>query len=326
MVSIIVPVFNTEDKLEKCIKSILGQSYRDIELILINDGSKDSSGKICEKYAEQDRRVRYIGRQNKGASATRNEGISLASGEYIQFVDSDDYIEKRMTEQLVKRMQDTGADMVMCGYTEYFPEYKNIRLPEIDKTIKMTEIGREYPNIFEKFLLNSPCNKLYKKDKLFEKFPEDLSLGEDLIFNLHNMKYFEKVSFIKKSLYNYMISQGSLNRKYRKDSIEIAERLYLESMEFSRDFQIGKASKIHISNIFMTFFFYGLTDLFTISGYDKEKKREILNKWIRNHNIQKAAKEADLGRKVQKIAAFLVKHKMIRTVEGLFIIKSFSQR
>lgn len=326
MVSIIVPVFNAEDKLEKCIKSILNQSYGDIELILINDGSKDSSGKICEKYAEQDRRVRYIDQQNKGASATRNEGISLASGEYIQFVDSDDYIEKRMTEQMVKRMQDTGADMVMCGYTEFFPEYKDIRLPEIDKTIKMTEIGKEYPNIFERFLLNSPCNKLYKKDKLFEKFPEDLSLGEDLIFNLHNMKYFEKISFIKKSLYNYMISQGSLNRKYRKNSIEIAERLYLESMEFSRNFQIGKASTIHISNIFMTFFFYGLTDLFTISGYDKKKKKEILDKWIRNHNIQKAAEEADLERKVQKVATFLVKHKMIRTVEGLFIIKSLSQR
>ena len=76
----------------------------------------------------------------------------------------------------------------------------------------------------------------------------------------------------------------------------------------------------------MTFFFYGLTDLFTISGYDKKKKKEILDKWIRNHNIQKAAEEADLERKVQKVATFLVKHKMIRTVEGLFIIKSLSQR
>ena len=91
------------------------------------------------------------------ASATRNEGISLALGQYIQFVDSDDYIEKNMVEALVNRIEETDADMVMCGYTEVFPQDKDVRLPEIDKTITMAELGKEYPNIFEKFLLNSPC-------------------------------------------------------------------------------------------------------------------------------------------------------------------------
>lgn len=84
MVSVIVPVYNAEKNLEKCIMSILNQSYQKLELILINDGSKDSSGKICKKYAEHDKRIRYIERENKGASATRNEGISLALGQYIQ--------------------------------------------------------------------------------------------------------------------------------------------------------------------------------------------------------------------------------------------------
>lgn len=326
MVSVIVPIFNAEEKLERCINSILHQSYQDIELILINDGSTDGSRKICKKYAEQDQRVYYAERQNKGVSITRNEGISLASGNYIQFVDSDDYIEKKMIEKMVNRMQDTEADMVICGFTEFFPEYKDMRLPEIDKTIKMTEIGKEYPNIFKKFLLNSPCNKLYKKEKLVEKFSEDLSLGEDLIFNLHNMKYFEKISFIKESFYNYIISQGSLNRRYRNNSIEIAEKLYIESMEFSKKFCIGKNSEIHISNIFMTFFFYGLTDLFTISGYDKRKKREVLDSWMQNRNIQKAAVDAEMERSVQKIAVFLVRYKMIKAVEGLFVVKSLSQK
>lgn len=326
MVSVIVPVYNAEEKLEQCIMSILNQSYQDLELILINDGSKDRSGEICKKYAEYDKRIRYIERENKGASATRNEGISLALGQYIQFVDSDDYIEKNMTERLVNCIEETDADMVMCGYTEVFPHDKDVRLPEIDKTITMAELGKEYPNIFEKFLLNSPCNKLYKKEKLSEKFPENLSLGEDLIFNLHNMENMNRISFVKESFYNYIIRQESLNRQYRKDGIEIAERLYLESMEFCKAFYLGKAAETHISNIFMTFFFYGLTDLFTISGCDKKEKKEILNSWMQNPNIQKAAAHADVRRKVQKVAVFLVKYKMTKALEGLFILKSFSRR
>ena len=326
MVSVIVPVYNAEKNLEKCIMSILNQSYQKLELILINDGSKDSSGKICKKYAEHDKRIRYIERENKGASATRNEGISLALGQYIQFVDSDDYIEKNMVEALVNRIEETDADMVMCGYTEVFPDKNDVRLPEIDRTIEMAELGTEYPNIFEKFLLNSPCNKLYKKEKLSEKFPEDLSLGEDLIFNLHNLENVKKISFIKESFYNYIIGQGSLNRRYRKNSIEIAERLYLESMEFCSKFHVGKTAEVHISNIFMTFFFYGLTDLFTISGYDKKKKKEVLNSWMKNPNIQKAAAPAEVRRTVQKVAVFLVKHSMTKALEALFILKSFSRR
>ena len=140
------------------------------------------------------------------------------------------------------------------------------------------------------------------------------------------MKNMNKISFIKESFYNYIIGQGSLNRRYRKDSIEIAERLYLESMEFCSKFHVGETAETHISNIFMTFFFYGLTDLFTISGYDKKKKKAVLNGWMKNPNIQKAAVHAEVRRTVQKVAVFLVKHKMTRALEGLFILKSFSRR
>lgn len=326
MVSVIVPVYNAEEKLEKCIMSILNQSYQKLELILINDGSKDGSGKICKKYAERDKRIRYIERENKGASATRNEGISLALGQYIQFVDSDDYIEKNMIKKLVSCMNNTNADVVICGYTEYSSNCKDVRLPEVEKVMSLTEIGKEYPTIFEKFLLNSPWNKLYKKEKIKEGFPEDLSLGEDLIFNLHNMMNMNKIAFVKESFYNYIVAEGSLNKKYRKNSIEIAERLYLESMTFCNAFSVGRVAETHISNIFMTFFFYGLTDLFTISGYDKKKKKEVLNSWMKNQNIQKAAAHAEVRRTVQKVAVFFVKHKMTRALESLFILKSFSQR
>lgn len=323
MVSVIVPVYNAEKSLKKCVESILKQTYTDFELILLNDGSKDSSLKICEEFAMQDDRVIVISHENRGVAATRNIGLQLAKGQYVQFVDSDDYIEKNMMEKLVVCMDNTNADMVICGYTECSLNYKDIRLPEIEKVIKLVEIGKEYPTIFEKFLLNSPWNKLYKKEKLKEGFPEDLSLGEDLIFNLHNMMNMEKVAFVKESFYNYIVWEGGLNNKYRKNSIEIAERLYLESMNFCNAFSVGKVAETHISNIFMKFFFYGLTDLFRISKYGKKEKKEILCNWINNKNIKQAASKAEMQSKAHKIAVFFVRHKMSKALEGIFMIKSF---
>lgn len=326
MVSVIVPVYNSEKSLKKCVESILKQTYTDFELILLDDGSKDDSLKICEEFAMQDKRVVVISHENRGVAATRNVGLQVAKRKYVQFVDSDDYIEEDMIEKLVSCMDNTKADMVICGYTEYSSNYKEVRLPEIEKVVDLNKIGKEYPTIFEKFLLNSPWNKLYKKEKIKEGFPEDLSLGEDLVFNLHNMMNMNKIAFVKESYYNYIAGEGGLNKKYRENSIEIAEKLYLESMTFCNVFCVGRVAEVHISNIFMTFFFYGLTDLFTISGYDKKKKKKILNNWMKNPNIEKAAAHAEVRRAVQKVAVFLVKHKMTKALEGLFLLKSFSQR
>ena len=119
MISIIVPVYNAEDSVESCIDSILNQSYTDIELILVDDGSKDNSLKICNERAKNDIRITVIHQENGGVSTARNNGLMAARGEYIQFVDSDDTIEQNMTETLWSMMEKEKADLAVCGYKKW---------------------------------------------------------------------------------------------------------------------------------------------------------------------------------------------------------------
>ncbi len=116
MISIIVPVYKDEPYLRQCVDSILNQTYRDIEVLLIDDGSPDRCGEICDEFAKKDQRIRVFHTENKGLSAARNLGLREAKGEYIGFVDSDDWIEPDMYEVLLKRMQETGADISVCSF------------------------------------------------------------------------------------------------------------------------------------------------------------------------------------------------------------------
>ena len=115
-ISIIVPVYNVEEYIHKCINSILAQTYKDFELILINDGSPDNSGIICDEYARADSRIKVIHQQNSGLSAARNAGLAVAKGDYIGFVDSDDWIDKSMYESMITEAQTLEADIVICDY------------------------------------------------------------------------------------------------------------------------------------------------------------------------------------------------------------------
>ena len=115
-ISVIVPVYKVEPYIRKCVDSILGQTFSDIQVILVDDGSPDQCGKICDEYAKQDNRVEVIHKENGGLSDARNAGIPYAKGEYIIFLDSDDYIENDMFEYMYTRIKDSGADMATCAY------------------------------------------------------------------------------------------------------------------------------------------------------------------------------------------------------------------
>ena len=120
LISIIVPVYDVEPYLRKCIDSILIQSYRDLEIILVDDGSPDNCGAICDEYAEKDKRIKVIHKKNGGLSDARNAGLDIATGEYIGFVDSDDWVMPDMYEYLYKAVKEYDADMSVCGYYDYW--------------------------------------------------------------------------------------------------------------------------------------------------------------------------------------------------------------
>ena len=237
--SVIIPVYNTEKYLEKCINSILNQTYKNLEVILINDGSTDSSGIICEKMKGKDKRIILIHSENRGVSVARNIGISRATGKYISFVDSDDYISSDMYTDMIKNINDVS--MPICGYN-YMDDIGN-KIGEKNAYITECEIlKKDFFLLCENFILNSPVNKIFHADiikKYNIKFDNSLSLGEDLIFVLDYIKYIDKFIIINKHFYQYLVTNSySLSQKYRSDFLDIQKRIIEETYNKFKEYNI----------------------------------------------------------------------------------------
>lgn len=243
-VSIIVPVYNTENYLNDCIQSIRNQTYENIEVILINDGSTDTSGVICDEFADKDSRIKVSHQNNSGPSISRNKGIELAQGKYIQFIDSDDTIDSTMTERLVESIN-KEIQLVLSGYkTVHLNEDNNTTIqnvtPGVQGILSNEEFIKDFGLFFEQFFINSPCNKLYmseiiKKNKI--RFINHLNMGEDLLFNLDYLNVCKNISVINDALYNYIIlnNTNSLMASYKNDFFENQQMLFQKVREFLRE-------------------------------------------------------------------------------------------
>lgn len=223
MVSIIVPIYNAERYLSKCIESIINQDYRDIEVLLVDDGSTDSSCSICKHYCALDSRIKFIQQNNSGVSATRNKGIKAASGEYIMFVDSDDYMEQTVVSCVVQSNTYINADIVIFNYYKIAAD-KKTKCDSVIAGLKTKDQFLEdcYNNLNTVYY-NKIYNKLYKRKIIIDNniiFPENMNMGEDFRFNL---LYFSKCKLflmIDDYLYNYRIDNGqSLMHKVNRLSI-----------------------------------------------------------------------------------------------------------
>lgn len=201
MVSIIVPIYNTAKMLECCLSSIVNQTYKDIEIILVNDASTDGSYEIAKKFAEKDKRIRLFNRPHKGVSAARNFGLDVAKGEYIQFIDSDDYVELNMIEVMLNKLIEENADIVVCNYTH--PSIKNYASDEIFDTTKVEDCLRFYQITFAAHI---PWNKLYKREIIKTRFDEEVSFSEDDLFGLSNLFNSKKLVTISNILYHYYVA------------------------------------------------------------------------------------------------------------------------
>ncbi len=224
-VSIIVPVYNVELYIENCLNSLLNQTYSNYEIILINDGSTDSSIEICNKY--NDKKIKKINQINKGVSIARNVGISCATGQYIMFVDADDIVSKNYIENLVTSIEKSSTDMVICKYTKEKDELMN---SESSKNTEGKIINAN--TILERMIENNLqegylWNKIFKKsiiDENFLKFKEGVTVWEDLYFVMEYLSKADKVYTINEKLYYYRTREGSaVNRK--ETTTELASKI-----------------------------------------------------------------------------------------------------
>lgn len=222
-VSVLVPVYNVEKYLEKCLDSIINQSLKEIEILLIDDGSTDKSGKICDDYAKKDNRIVVIHQENQGVSAARNRGIELAKGEYISFVDSDDLVDEKMLVVLYDKGEKYNLDLVMCDLTKdrfgkIIKKEFELKRNEIIEKNNIIDFIKSYKNLFT---VNHIYAKIYKRSFLTENniyFPVGLNLQEDTVFVLETMIKANNLYCIKESYYNHIKRENSLTtKKYRKD-------------------------------------------------------------------------------------------------------------
>lgn len=213
LISVIVPIYNSSKYLEECINSILNQTYRNLEIILINDGSEDDSIKICEELKEKDERIIVINKNNTGVSDTRNMGIRVSKGEYIIFIDSDDIIDSNMIDLLYKAAGENNVDVVRCNYQEYNTNRKGNLYDLADKTFKKEEIK----NVIPYFITNNKnipayiCVLLIKREKIVE-FDTKLYFMEDTEFFIRLLLNINSIYFINQYLYYYRYNRQSASK------------------------------------------------------------------------------------------------------------------
>lgn len=212
--SVIVPVYNAETYLRKCVSSILQQTYRDLEVILVNDGSIDSSGRIAQEIADEDARVKVINQVNQGVSSARNAGLRIAAGKYIGFVDADDLIEPTMYEILISELIDRQADLACCGYQTVFANGK-ADVHDLQGLDSVMDRNTFIMHLFDapRTISQSACNKLFLRDKIVHFFDEDLIICEDSNFLIEYAVNIQKVVIIKKAFYHVFNNENSATRK-----------------------------------------------------------------------------------------------------------------
>ena len=220
LLSVIVPVYNVSKYIHKCVDSILVQSYSNLEIILVDDGSPDECPKICDEYASKDKRVQVIHKTNGGLSSARNAGLEIAVGEYIGFVDSDDWIEPSMYEKMITFIEQNECDMAGCEVNIIYGTHSNIIGKSEDEILTGKEALIRYLDTYYRYRMPNPAvwSKLYKKEFWKEnRFPEG-KIHEDYLLTCMAFNEASKVAFIHEGLYNHLADNPDsiCNTKFSK--------------------------------------------------------------------------------------------------------------
>lgn len=276
-ISVIIPVYNAEKYLKECIDSVLNQTFDDFEVLIINDGSTDESGKICDEYAQKDARVKVFHKENGGVSSARNLGLDNAKGEWITFVDSDDYISEDYFQPILKYCE---QDYIIVNSHEILGDKKTVYRSFDSQTLVLDDFLNQY-NLYNDFA--TPWAKFFKKEIILNnkiRFNEKLSRSEDVIFNLEYIIHCKSIGISSKTSYNYRRVPGSLSHK--NVNLMDAEYIYTHIYSLLKAyFNNPEFISRHSSYSTMRYFF---TTLY--SNLNKKEKKQILKKLIKKHKKQ----------------------------------------
>lgn len=251
--SIIVPIYNGEKYLERCINSIINQTYTNIELILINDGSRDNTEEICERYSNNDDRVIYIKQDNYGVSYSRNNGIKNATGDYITFVDADDYININTINELNKIISYNQCDILKYSYikeSKWLKKSYKFSIQKDKKILKNEYVKEVIPYMFNTFDLSNVWNAVFKIELIKDKrFDEELKFGEDFKFMIESTLNSKSLYIDPRTFYHYVYNKNStinsIKESYIKDRLIDTIKSCMDIQEKNR---FSDEIKIHIKN------------------------------------------------------------------------------
>ena len=303
-VSIVVPVYNVETYLHECVDSILAQTYRDLELILVNDGSKDSSPSICDAYAAKDPRVKVIHKKNGGVSAARNTGIDAATGKYIAFCDSDDYLEPKWVEELTKAISASPTAWCFCGcHTvdatgNYVEENCIFHRSPVHETLPMSA----YPEVYGANYSACLWLRIFNLDIIREhniRFDPKLSVSEDVLFSLQYGAYCTEFSVVNLPLYNHRVYLNSevdhLDGKLPKEMFYLNSKIYT-----ARKVLIAKENLPAFETDFFYRFINDIKSVCRLPLSPKERKAKI-REIVGSPEFRTCLKNADTSKESPKL-------------------------
>lgn len=316
LISVVIPIYNSEKFLSRAIESVVNQTYENIEIILINDGSTDNSLEVCKEYEEKDKRIKVINKKNSGVSDTRNYGIENSTGQYIMFMDSDDYIDKDMIKDMTDKI-DEKTELVISGIKMKYVENEKI-VKEKEYTLKDNVYNvNQFLNAmlldFELICFCGPCCKLYKRDNLINnkiRFSKDLTMGEDTWYNLDYIDICNgDIVTLSNIYYNYMReNKESLFSKYYIDYIKTTEKVYNKFLNILRK-KANKQTVERYEKMYVINLIYANSINFKYRT-DLKKKLSDLKYSLNNEVIKNNIKSIKADNIKEKIFIFLIKNKL----------------
>lgn len=307
-ITVIVPVYKSEQFLRKCVDSILNQTYTNLEVILIDDGSPDGCPAVCDLIAVKDSRVHVIHQKNAGVSAARNAGLRVATGDYFTFVDSDDYIEKEMYSAMMEIAQKHDCDVVMCDCMKEFPDHAELYTHDIRAGYYSKEqlVEEYYPHLLMMENVEYPptisnwlclCRHSHSQNDTFRlHYEEGIRYSEDLLFGAQMMRQADSFYYMKgQALYHYCMNPQSATHTYVPDKWEDYKRLHSGIKEFFLNDQEYNFKK-QIDLCLLFFVYNAIGDIFSVMTLSKKEKKEKISEILSEKEVRTMFNSLDVIR------------------------------
>lgn len=291
LISIIIPIYNSSKYLERCLLSVINQTYNEIEIILINDGSTDNSIEICNAYRKLDSRIKIIDKQNDGVSVARNIGIDYSKGRYLMFVDSDDWIDKNAINEMYKLMKTYGVNIVKCNFVNennIKPKINNVNELLVNVPISSDEFYKiVYNTICSSDFFNSVWGQLVDRNVIKNSFDKNLIFGEDYLFSVEMILNSEKIYITDRPFYHYFLNNTGICKNIEKNII----KRKIENITFVYERIIYilncKINNTELKMLYIRFFKELILNYYNLIGQHSCTNKKILNNIFNNENSKK---------------------------------------